>query len=452
MFAAREMKNADQSSSVKRQVIQNSVEQSRQLENHPRSTGFSQRYIGNSNLQSLTAGNQSFEQNSPTSGIRMIQRECACGGSCPSCALKEKDGNKIQTKLTVGPANDVYEQEADRVADQIMRMPESSGKDVDERSNTEVHIQRIPSIISGTQDSYSDLKLNQSGGRPLSDSTREFMEPRFGVDFGRVRMHTGQDAQQSASQIQARAFTYGNHVWLGKGAKETDKGLIAHELTHVVQQGSAGSKKEKSATTDNNNGHSKIQRETKQQCPNGVKAITVDLLSLRESNRNPADDLDFANTVFRPCCVQFQLGTGVSVQASDSDTWLGGDTVLDRSTSCGTISSEDKTMNDETAALYGINSRFRAFYVESMNPGARGASLPPFCATGAAAPYVNTARIANIAASRSLAHEFGHILLDSGSHTGIDNRADTSNLMIPTNTSTGESLDATQCATIFRNT
>ncbi len=62
------------------------------------------------------------------------------------------------------------------------------------------------------------------------------MEPRFGVDFGQVRLHTDEQARESASQIQARAFTYGNNIWLGEGANESDKGLMAHELTHVVQQ------------------------------------------------------------------------------------------------------------------------------------------------------------------------------------------------------------------------
>jgi len=63
------------------------------------------------------------------------------------------------------------------------------------------------------------------------------MEPRFGADFRQIRVHSGQQAQQSAAQIQAKAYTYGNNIWLGKGASESDQGLMAHELTHVVQQG-----------------------------------------------------------------------------------------------------------------------------------------------------------------------------------------------------------------------
>ncbi len=391
-----------------------------------------QRAVGNSLLQSSATG-------------KHIQRKCACGGSCSACGVKDET-KRIQTKLRVGLAHDAYEQEADRVADSIMRMPETSIKK--ETQSLASSIQRIADGDGGGFDPGPDFQAQQNGGQPLSASTRNFMEPRFGTDFSQVRVHTDSGAQASANQIQARAYTFGNHITLGNDASENDKHLMAHELTHVVQQGGAEESAQRTPLSP------RIQRDpppAADPCPDGVKTITVDLVSLRGSNRDPNHDLTFANTVFRSCCVQFQLGTGLTVHPDDSDRWLGGDTVLDRLTACGTISTEEQTMYDEAAANYGITSPFRAFYVASMNPGARGASKPPYCATGVAAPYVNTARISNTAQDRSLAHEFGHILLNSGAHTGIDNPADTANLMIPTNNATGSTLDATQCATIFGN-
>jgi hypothetical protein len=93
----------------------------------------------------------------------------------------------------------------------------------------------------------------------------------------------------------------------------------------------------------------------------------------------------------------------------------------------------------------------RVFFVESINPATAFAySTPPFCATGAEAPYVDHVVVPNTALPDTLAHEFGHVLLDSGRHTGIDNPADTRNLMVSPGR-TASDLDTTQCGTIFGN-
>ena len=73
-------------------------------------------------------------------------------------------------------------------------------------------------------------------GRPLPASVRHFMEPRFGVGFSDVRIHDKPDDQTTAERIGARAFTYKNHIWLGKNESVDNRRLMAHELTHVVQQ------------------------------------------------------------------------------------------------------------------------------------------------------------------------------------------------------------------------
>lgn len=73
-------------------------------------------------------------------------------------------------------------------------------------------------------------------GRPLQDSVRQFMEPRFGVDFSDVRIHDGLQDRHAADHIGARAFTHREHIWLGEGESVDNRRLMAHELTHVVQQ------------------------------------------------------------------------------------------------------------------------------------------------------------------------------------------------------------------------
>lgn len=188
------------------------------------------------------------------SGI--LQRKCACGnhtvagGECAECG-KEKNSLQrkaldrlsasrlpiIQTKLTVGSSSDPLEQEADRIADQVMsRSPHSAV------SGTPLRIQRFSgySAADGVAAPASvDLVLSSSG-RPLEPALRQDMEQRFGHDFSHVRVHSGAAAAQSAEDANARAYTVGHNVVFGAGsfAPGTQHGrrLLAHELTHVVQQ------------------------------------------------------------------------------------------------------------------------------------------------------------------------------------------------------------------------
>jgi len=162
-----------------------------------------------------------------------IQRKCACGGSCPSCAGKgeeeEEEEKGIQAKLTVGSANDIYEQEADSVAAKVVSMSAPSAE-----KRIRLSIQRVAQGEANA--GHGNVSLSYSGGDNLSHEVRGFMESRFGVDFSGVTIHKDSAAQQNASELNARAFTYGNHIWLGRGESEQDKSLMAHELTHVVQQ------------------------------------------------------------------------------------------------------------------------------------------------------------------------------------------------------------------------
>ena len=83
----------------------------------------------------------------------------------------------------------------------------------------------------------------RAGGRRLDAATRAFMEPRFGHDFSNVLVHADAEAAAAAESIQARAYTVGRHLVFGAGeyspASLNGRRLIAHELAHVVQQGSA---------------------------------------------------------------------------------------------------------------------------------------------------------------------------------------------------------------------
>ena len=256
--------------------------------------------------------------------------DCSCGGGCPTCQAKNL---VIQPKLKLGQANDRYEQEADQVAERVMRMPEPeiqrqaepeeeeeeaepekeeeellqakpvAGADTgllqrqpeeeeeeellqakpvadadtgllqrqpdpeEEEEEDEELVQAKPiadadaSLLQRQPEEEEEEELLQpktgngknpplradtanaihslrGGGQALDSATRSFMEPRFGRDFSQVRVHTGNRAAELAQSINARAFTIGRDVVMGAEGYSSASGrkLLAHELTHVVQQ------------------------------------------------------------------------------------------------------------------------------------------------------------------------------------------------------------------------
>jgi hypothetical protein len=174
---------------------------------------------------------------------------------------------KLQAKLVVSQPADIHEQEADRAADEVMRMPEPTPSIT---GSSDVHVERkctnCPEELNRApmgEEEEEPLQAKSEGeppvdvsstvedrirgleghGRPLSDTTRSFMEPRFGADFGGVRIHTDPTAATLAREVSAQAFTVGPDIVFGAGRYEPESAagqhLLAHELSHVVQQGSA---------------------------------------------------------------------------------------------------------------------------------------------------------------------------------------------------------------------
>ena len=220
-------------------------------------------------------------------------KSCACGGGCPRC----QDKLSIQPKLKVGQPNEKYEQEADRVADTVMRMPapevlrgatlsgwvqrpriqrmcteceeevqrqpldeaaerpvvdtdalfppEELKRDEEEEARAARQMIRAKRVGSGVPlaapaDLGAQLASSEAGGAPLHTETRRFMEPRFGTSFAHVRVHADGQAAAMCASLGAKAFTYGRGIYFGSGwyrqATKEGKQLIAHELAHVQQQ------------------------------------------------------------------------------------------------------------------------------------------------------------------------------------------------------------------------
>lgn len=141
----------------------------------------------------------------------------------------EQSSQRTRRAPIINAPGDVYEQEANRVAGQVL-----SDADHDRPQASPVH---------GTSETAAPPAVQEvlsSSGQPLDAATRGFMESRFGHDFGNVRVHADARATESAQQIDAAAYTSGSNIVFGAGryAPGTPSGqhLLAHELTHVIQQ------------------------------------------------------------------------------------------------------------------------------------------------------------------------------------------------------------------------
>ena len=152
----------------------------------------------------------------------------------------------VQFKLTVSQPGDPLENEADEVAREVVES--TNGRSAPRRrevrhtsDGASVSASGDPIPNGAAADSVRSV-VSGSGGQPIDQATRAFMEPRFGHSFSAVRVHTDSAAADSAAQLHARAYTVGTDVVFGAGQfqPETEPGrtLLAHELTHVIQQGS----------------------------------------------------------------------------------------------------------------------------------------------------------------------------------------------------------------------
>lgn len=167
----------------------------------------------------------------------------------PTLQLQQQIGNRavgslLQAKLTIGQPNDPYEKEADRTAAAIMRMPQPPAQQAhlkdEETLQAKPQLQAQGNTIETPDGFEAQFAKHQSSGQPLPTATRTFIEPRFGADFSHVRIH---QTPALADSIHAKAFTHSNHIYFNQGqyspGTQSGKLLLAHELTHVLQQQSA---------------------------------------------------------------------------------------------------------------------------------------------------------------------------------------------------------------------
>lgn len=180
---------------------------------------------------------------------------------------------RVQRKPIVGAHNDKYEQEADWVAEMVMREP-APALDKEDQEDGQIVVPAVSSpgmqaiypqyeeALSADEASKLHAQVASVGvqapsvkgtgvieeingyGQPLSLSIRAFFEPRFGVDLHHVHVHANDRSDRAAQSINAVAFTLGSEIFFRNGEYRPEtlegRGLIAHELTHVIQQHSTG--------------------------------------------------------------------------------------------------------------------------------------------------------------------------------------------------------------------
>ena len=171
----------------------------------------------------------------------------------------------LQRKLTVNEPGDRFEQEADHAAEQVTRAPEGKGVSLIPPSASQLQRKCASggSTEAGAVCPECDKKellrsatepgpveappivhdVIGSPGQPLDPATRATLEPRFGDDFSRVRIHDDAKSSDSAKAVSALAYTVGSHIVFDRGqyapASQSGRRLLAHELAHVVQQRSS---------------------------------------------------------------------------------------------------------------------------------------------------------------------------------------------------------------------
>nr|MBX2826908.1 DUF4157 domain-containing protein [Flavobacteriaceae bacterium] len=250
-------------------------------------------------------------------------------------------GTRLQKKLTIVSTNDAYEVEADRVADQVVGMSDgqinsgSQGSLVQRKcaaceeegvqkksigdSITPLVQRRGEASGQGETSQALTQQINSSkgSGNKMDKGTQSFMESRFGADFSQVRVHTGSEAVQMSKDLNAKAFTVGNDVYFNQGQYNPNssegKHLLAHELTHTLQQGGVQKKSIQRSCHDGNC----------ESCTGGIKDFWVTFYFRIRATRSIMSKIrtmiNEAKTILANCCLRLKADFNWTLRGGDRD-------------------------------------------------------------------------------------------------------------------------------------
>ncbi len=376
----------------------------------------------------------------------------------------------IQAQLKVGEPGDKYEREADALANRVMSMPQTENsiqracvscsenelqmkpmsehvlqmqavEEEEELLQPKLRMQPMeeeeemlqPKSMGSPSGELNEIALTMQStgnGSSLPDSTNRFMSNAFGSDFRGVKIHTGSKAIQMNNQLGARAFTHGNNIYFNKGQytpkSSEGKKLLAHELTHVVQQGAGGSR-------DSISKHEAPNIQAARLPCTSKKKIDVFTVNLPGSSRSIYSDISTTNDILCQCGIEIVLKGGESWDTNlmDKEAPKG---VLNEFKSTGKPTQEEK----ELLSYRPGGDMLHLYYVPALSDGNEAEAF-----NSSGFPSVNNGLVvSNKARIFAFAHELGHVLLDDGSH-----HSNTDNLMASGDVNSGKGeLTESQCA------
>jgi hypothetical protein len=369
----------------------------------------------------------------------VLQRKCACGnhtvagGECAECRKKRLQRKAVDGREETAVLSIVHE---------VLRSP---GRPLDAEtrafmesrfahsfSQVHAHSPRPPQTTSSLAVAPADDRFEREADRVALDvmqrSAPGMSEPSAQPllhDFSNVRVHTDAQAAQSARLLNARAYTVGQHIVFARDQySETSaegRRLLAHELTHVVQQTSSSV----------SSSHKHVQR-ARLPCTSG-KTIPIYAVTLPGSSGNIDNDLRFANDVLCQC--------GISLSLAGGQSWT--TNLMDQLVPKGQLNEYTSVKNptQEELALMAYRpggNVVHVYYVPQLSNGSRAETI----GRADCLQCADTVVVSNSAVIDSFAHEFVHILLPNDSHhDNADNlfaRGTTRNVGV------GE-LEQTQC-------
>ncbi len=354
---------------------------------------------------------------------------------------------RIQPKLSIGAVNDPLEHEADAMADKVMGMqaipfvPAGSAGGIQRKcagceEEEQVQCKSLASFIQRkespagtvTSDTVANkINASKGSGSSMDSNTGSFMQSRFGADFNNVKIHTGGEAIQMNRELGAKAFTVGNDIYFNKGqynpGSADGKHLLAHELTHTVQQG---------------NDKSSLQKTTliqKQPAPVRKRNLWLHVgfdSSARANEttmRRIRDSIAVLKTSVNHCCTADGNGCGIRVRTlydwnrvnkpAPTDGDYDGDVAADSTL------RDTNIANINTGRAGGIRMLVTGSTLSQSWQGERITARANTDPTND-----NIIWNVNIAPADTLAHETGHVAEYSGGDIeGNDHSSDPDNLM-----------------------